>query len=74
MSINYLTQELNNIENAKRENRQRVANIVLENKDLMQDLVDITFDVNNNSFYKSCLDFRMDMYTSYHKLDITLFR
>lgn len=53
MSINYLTQELNNIENAKRENRQRVANIVLENNDLMQDLVDITFDVNNKISIKA---------------------
>lgn len=53
MPTSILIQELNNLGTAKRENRQRVANIVLANKDLMQDLVDITFDVNNEISIKA---------------------
>ena len=53
MSITYLTKELNNIANAKRENRQRVANIVLENKDLLKPLVSITFNVNDKISIKA---------------------
>ncbi|PQJ78174.1 adenylosuccinate lyase [Polaribacter porphyrae] len=53
MSINFLTNELNNLGTAKRENRQRVANIVLENKDLVKDLIAITFDVNNKTSIKA---------------------
>ena len=47
MSTNDLLQELNAIENAKRDNRQRVANIVLDHPELMQSLVDITFFVQD---------------------------
>jgi len=43
MRKEYLIEELNNIENAKRDNRQRVANIVLKQPDLMKPLVEITF-------------------------------
>lgn len=43
MSKEYLIEELNNIENAKRDNRQRVANIVSEKIDLIAPLVEITF-------------------------------
>lgn len=46
MSILFLTEQLNNMENPKRENRQRVANIVLENKNLFKDLITITFNVD----------------------------
>jgi hypothetical protein len=53
MSIDYLTSELNNIENAKRENRQRVANIVCEQKELFAPLVKITFDVKNKTSIKA---------------------
>lgn len=49
----FLTEQLNNIENAKRENRQRVANIVLENKDLFKDLVTITFKVDEKVSIKA---------------------
>ncbi|MDT7832095.1 adenylosuccinate lyase [Flavobacteriaceae bacterium S356] len=53
MSIDYLTSELENIANAKRENRQRVANIVCEQKDLFSPLVEITFDVTNKTSIKA---------------------
>jgi hypothetical protein len=49
----FLTEQLNNIENAKRENRQRVANIVLENQDLFKELITITFDVDNKVSIKA---------------------
>jgi len=53
MSILFVTEQLNNIENAKRENRQRVANIVLENQHLFKDLVTITFYVNEKVSIKA---------------------
>lgn len=53
MSIEYLTSELQNIENAKRENRQRVANIVCDQKELFEHLVTITFDVTNKVSIKA---------------------
>lgn len=53
MSIIFLTEQLNNIENAKRENRQRVANIVLENPNLFQYLVSITFKVDDKVSIKA---------------------
>lgn len=53
MSIDYLTSELENIANAKRENRQRVANIVSERKELLGPLVDITFDTSNKTSIKA---------------------
>jgi hypothetical protein len=53
MSIDYLTSELLNIENAKRENRQRVANIVCQQKELFDPLVKITFDTNNKVSIKA---------------------
>ena len=53
MSIIFLTEQLNNMGTPKRENRQRVANIVLENKNLIKDLVAITFDVDNKTSIKA---------------------
>ncbi|MFY0631253.1 MAG: adenylosuccinate lyase [Flavobacteriaceae bacterium] len=47
MSKDYLIQELTNIENAKRDNRQRVANIVCDNHDLVEYLVEITFEIES---------------------------
>ncbi|PQJ81573.1 hypothetical protein [Polaribacter glomeratus] len=47
MSILYLTEQLNNIENPTRENRKRVSNIVIENRILFKDLVFITFDIDS---------------------------
>ena len=49
----YLTEQLNNMENPKRENRQRAANIVLENRKLFKELVTITFDVENKVSIKA---------------------
>jgi hypothetical protein len=49
----FLTTQLNNMENPKRENRQRVANIVLENQNLFKELVTITFDVENKVSIKA---------------------
>ena len=53
MSVTFLTEQLNNMENPKRENRQRVANIVLENENLFKDLVSITFDIENKVSIKA---------------------
>jgi len=52
-NLHFLTAQLNNIENAKRENRQRVANIVLENQNLMEELVAITFKVDDKVSIKA---------------------
>ncbi|MEE9407792.1 MAG: adenylosuccinate lyase [Polaribacter sp.] len=41
------------MENPKRENRQRVANIVLENQNLFKELISITFDINNKVSIKA---------------------
>jgi hypothetical protein len=53
MSILYLTEQLDNMANPKRENRQRVANIVLDNQNLFKDLITITFDVDNKVSIKA---------------------
>tara|TARA_R110001592_G_scaffold7066_8_gene39897 strand:- start:7318 stop:7890 length:573 start_codon:yes stop_codon:yes gene_type:complete len=53
MSILFLTEQLNNMENPKRENRQRVANVVLKDQKLCKDLVAITFDVDNKVSIKA---------------------
>ena len=45
MDSEYLIQELNNIENAKRDNRQRVANIVSERPELIAPLVKTIFSI-----------------------------
>ncbi|SDR88222.1 hypothetical protein SAMN05216503_1264 [Polaribacter sp. KT25b] len=53
MSIFFVTEQLNNMENPKRENRERVANIVLADQKLFKDLVTITFDVENKVSIKA---------------------
>lgn len=53
MSILFLTEKLNEMENPKRLNRERVANIVLKNKDLFKYLVTITFDIENKLSIKA---------------------
>lgn len=53
MSINFLTEELNNLGTAKRDNRQRVADIVLKNQSLFKDLVTITFIVDDKTSIKA---------------------
>jgi hypothetical protein len=49
----FLIDELNNLGTAKRENRERVANIVLENQNLFKDLVTVTFNVNDKTSIKA---------------------
>lgn len=53
MSKSYLIEQLESIENAKRENRQRVANIVYNNSNLFEPLIEITFDVDNKTSIKA---------------------
>lgn len=53
MSIDFLKAQLNNMANPKRENRQDVANVVLENEDLFQYLVAITFEIDNKISIKA---------------------
>jgi hypothetical protein len=47
MSIDFLISVLNSIENPKKVNRNKAANIVLEQPELIEHLVDLTFQVNN---------------------------
>ena len=49
----FLIEQLNNMDNPKRDNRQRVADIVLGNKDLFKDLVTITFFVDDRISIKA---------------------
>ena len=53
MSLKFITVQLNNMENPKRENRQRVADIVLENQNLFKDLVTLTFKVDEKISIKA---------------------
>lgn len=53
MNKNFLKEQLNSIENAKKENRQRCANIVLSDKNLFNYLIEITFDVDNEVSIKA---------------------
>ena len=67
MSILFLTEQLNNMENPKRENRQRVANIVLENQSLFKDLIAITFDVENKISIKAA--WILEWICTHHQLE-----
>ncbi len=53
MNKNFLIQELNNIANARRVNRLRVANLVVQNKILFKYLLELTFDFNNKLSIKA---------------------
>lgn len=53
MSILKITEELQNLGNAARENRQRVANFVLANPKLFEPLVQVTFQVNQSVSVKA---------------------
>lgn len=53
MNKDFLIHQLNNIENAKRENRLRVANLVLKNNNLFPFLLEIVFDLNNKTGIKA---------------------
>ena len=47
MDKEFLISALKSIENAKRENRDRVANIVYNHKELFNYLVELTFNLKN---------------------------
>ena len=70
MSVIFLTEQLNSIENAKRENRQRVANIVLDDKSLFKDLISITFDVENETSIKAA--WILEWLCTHHQLELIL--
>jgi hypothetical protein len=53
MNKEFLILQLNNIENAKRINRLRVSNIVLENKELFKYLLELVFEVDNKLSIKA---------------------
>lgn len=53
MSIQFLTEQLYLVENAKKENRQKVANIILENDNLFKDLIVITFKIDDKISIKA---------------------
>ncbi|PWG04772.1 adenylosuccinate lyase [Polaribacter aquimarinus] len=55
------------MENPKRENRQRVANIVLENQSLFKDLITITFDVENKISIKAA--WILEWICTHHQLE-----
>jgi hypothetical protein len=70
MRKEYLIQELNNIENAKRDNRQRVANIVLEQPNLMEPLVEVTFMVEDKVSIKAA--WILEWICTHHDLNLVL--
>lgn len=53
MNKDYLIYQLNTIENARRDNRLKVANLVIENKNLFQFLLEIIFELNNKTGIKA---------------------
>lgn len=53
MTKEFLILQLNNIENAKRVNRLRVANLVIENPVVFKHLLAIAFEVNNKLSIKA---------------------
>jgi len=53
MTKDLLINQLNSITDARRVNRLRVANLVLENKELFPFLLAITFDFNNKTSIKA---------------------
>ena len=63
----FITEQLNNMENPKRENRQRVANIVLENQKLFKDLVTLTFKIDDKISIKAA--WILEWICTHHNLD-----
>jgi hypothetical protein len=49
MSILFLTEQLNNMEDPKRGNRQRIANLALKDQKLCKEFVSITFDADTKA-------------------------
>lgn len=68
MSVIFLTEQLNSIENAKRENRERVANIVLDDQSLIKHLVSITFDVTSKTSIKAA--WILEWLCTHHQLEL----
>jgi hypothetical protein len=67
MSIHFLTQQLHNIENAKKDNRQKVANIVLEDIKLFKHLITLTFKVDDKISIKAA--WILEWICTHHHLD-----
>ena len=53
MTKEFLIIQLKKMQNAKRENRQQVANLVLENSELLPFLLEITFEIKNKLSIKA---------------------
>ena len=70
MSILKITEELQNLGNAARENRQRVANIVLANQDLFEPLVQVTFQVNQPISVKAA--WVLEWICTHHNLNLII--
>jgi hypothetical protein len=49
----FLIEQLNNMENPKRINRQKVANIVLTNQNLFKELVSLAFNIDHKGSIKA---------------------
>jgi hypothetical protein len=70
MSILKITEELQNLGNAARENRQRVANIVLANPKLFEPLVQVTFQVNQPISVKAA--WVLEWICTHHNLNLLI--
>ena len=66
----YLLEQLNNLETAKRENKQRIANIVLEQPFLFEELVTITFWIDKKISIKAA--WVLEWICTHHNLDFIL--
>lgn len=53
MNKEFLILQLNHIENAKRVNRLRVANLVIKNKELFPYLLELVFEIENKTSVKA---------------------
>ncbi len=63
----FLIEHLNNMENPKRENRQKVADIVLGNQNLFKELVILTFKVDDKISIKAT--WILEWICTHHNLD-----
>lgn len=70
MSRLFLIEQLQNISDARKENREKVADIVLKDKNLHQELVKITFDVDNKLSIKA--SWILEWICTHHTLTIVL--
>ncbi|WP_439127372.1 adenylosuccinate lyase [Polaribacter sp.] len=66
----YLLEQLNNLETAKKENRQRVANIVLAQSFLLEELVTITFWIDEKVSIKA--SWVLEWICTHHNLEYIL--